>query len=368
MSKNLAVLLSAFPSEYIVISLADLLPPSVALRSHDEDAINIEELAEDLALNGLDVPPVVLVNGDGKYTLNDGSRRMTAAMLLGNTGRTIVGLEEDEIRVRTIGNLDEWDEETQLANQIRLNAHMLETNPKEYFTACLILAEKGWTLQRIAESIKKKPEVVGSWLRAFNVPAEIKEQIIEGKISLGNGKVLADNKKFFDNDVLADLAEESKEMTVEDFKEFMTNKVNEVKELAKTGASKETSVKVFELTPIYPSKKSLADRYEMAVLAHDENPSSETEAELTVIQTILQLTPLDESKRRAQFEKDLADAKTKSEKAKQDKMFKKLGTDSASYILEHGQEAFDEMIAQAKANQAKADAESEDEAEESEEN
>lgn len=347
-TKELTALLNAFQTRTETITLDQILPPKVALRVHEDDADNIQALAKDLETNGLDNPVCVLENGDGTFILNDGSRRWTATGVLADESRNIAGLSVNEITVKVIGLASEWTEEAELANQMRLNTQSLETSPKEYYNACIKLASAGWTVRDIAESINQPQTKVGLWLRSLALPNEIRERVISGEITLANGKTLADNKKHFDMDTLSILADSAAEMTASDFSDKIEETIKKQKESGDNSGETGTKEKVFELTPIFPSRKALEENYSVAMDQFNENPNPTTEATLNFYKELFQVDASSEARRKAEFDKKAEEAKANAEKRKKERVLKSLGTTAADFIKENGQEAFDALIAEAK--------------------
>jgi ParB-like chromosome segregation protein Spo0J len=329
------------------IELDSILPAPLFLRTHGEDEDHIKELATDLAENGMDTPIVVIDNGDNTFTLNDGSRRYTAAMFLDNNGQSIHGVDPTYVPVRVIGNIADWSEADQLANQMRLNSHVLTTSPKQYFEACLKLAATGMNAKQIGAKINKAPAVVGSWLKSLNVPEEWKTPVMEGEITLANAKVIADNKRHLDSDILAGLIDEAKTSTVEDFTKQVTDLVNEAKE--KASNSTDDTPKGFVLTPVLMKKDEIQEQYEKAVAEAEEVPTDFNTGFLSALQTIYQIDPKSASRRQAEYDKAEQDKETKRKAASEAKLIKSLGVKADEFIAEHGEDAFKELLVKARA-------------------
>jgi len=350
-------------SKYLTVSLDNVLTPTVALRTHEDTAENIVELAKDLEASGLDTPLVVLDNGNGTYELNDGSRRMTAANNLYNAGKSIKGLSVGEVTVRVIGMADEWTEAEKLANQMRLNAQMLETSSKEYFTACIKLAQQGWSAKDIADRINKSSALVSGWLRALALPTSVKELVLNQEIALNVGKLLADSKKKFTEEELFDVANHIKdeELNITEATQYVDTLINEKAEKAKAEGSDDSTnatpkEKTFELTPISPKSTYLKECYDRAVEEHLDDASAFNEGKLEAFRILFQIDGASEQTRRLKFEQDKEKAEADAKARKEANLLKNLGVKSVEFIEEHGQEAFDALLAEAKAKASETEA------------
>ena len=333
-------------SIYKTIEIEKILPPTDALRHHDVQSEDIRDLATDLELNGMDTPVLVINNGSDTFILNDGSRRLTAATLLMNEGRSVKGLPVGEVAVRVIGEIADWDSSRQLMNQMRLNAQALETSPKDYFQACLRLAANGLTISKIAESINKPSSLVSSWLKALALPEEIRCFVEDGTISLASGKILVDSKKYFTTDELVEVAEEAKTMSALELSAYIAEELKEKEEAKKANPQGKAEPKevVFTLTPILLGKNDIQIAFEKAQADYESTNSAFNEGVVEAFKIIYSIDAESETLRRNKFEKAIAEKAATSAKKKEENLLKTIGVRSAEYIKEHGREAFDALI------------------------
>lgn len=336
-------------STYKIVPLDNILPPTIALRIHDESAENIQELATDFIENGMDTPVVVLDNGDGTFTLNDGSRRLTAANKLFNEGQSIKDVELGMIAVRVVGLKSDWSTSDELANQMRLNVQVLETSSKDYFTACLKLAGEGWSAKKIAEKISKSPSLVGSWLRSLAVPQGVKDLVIEGEISLSIGKILSENKRKFDDETLLEVAEHCRdeELTTEQASEYITKLIAERQEAGSTNHHQ--TEPVFVLTQIVPKADYLMSLYSDAIDKFGSNPTPFNEGFVEAIKTVYQIDAGSAEAREQKFNDALTEKAETARKKKESNLLKNLGVKVVDFISENGEDAFKQLIETAKA-------------------
>ncbi len=140
----------------------------------------LQELAESIKDNGL-IEPIVVVRSvaPGEYELIAGERRLRACKLAGLTEiRAIIqegASDKDKLDLALIENIQRED-----------------LNPIEEAKAYKKYSEEyKYTQEQIANIIKKNRSVIANTMRLLNLPENIQNMIIEGKISAGHGRMLA---------------------------------------------------------------------------------------------------------------------------------------------------------------------------------
>ena len=140
----------------------------------------LQELAESIKQNGL-IEPIVVVRSvaPGEYELIAGERRLRASKLAGLTEIRAIILEgasdKDKLDLALIENIQRED-----------------LNPIEEAKAYKKYSEEyKYTQEQIASIVKKNRSVIANTMRLLNLPENIQNMIIEGKISSGHGRMLA---------------------------------------------------------------------------------------------------------------------------------------------------------------------------------
>lgn len=140
----------------------------------------LQELAESIKQNGLIEPVVVMQSvAPGEYELIAGERRLRASKLAGmETIKAIVKdpiPDKDKLDIALIENIQRED-----------------LNPIEEAKAYKKYSEEyKYTQEQISKAVNKNRSVVANTMRLLNLPENIQNMIIEGKISSGHGRMLA---------------------------------------------------------------------------------------------------------------------------------------------------------------------------------
>lgn len=140
----------------------------------EEDAL--EDLAQSLRQDGI-IQPVVVRLQDDVYELVSGERRVRAAILAEMA--TIPAL------VRDVGD-DEMLKLGLIENIQRQDLNPIET--AEAYRA--LLQEFDWTHEELAKEVGKKRETVSNSIRLLNLEPDVREAVIQGKISMGHARAL----------------------------------------------------------------------------------------------------------------------------------------------------------------------------------
>ena len=140
----------------------------------------LQELAESIKENGL-IEPIVVVRSvaPGEYELIAGERRLRASKLAGLTEiRAIIqegASDKDNLDLALIENIQRED-----------------LNPIEEAKAYKKYSEEyKYTQEQISKAVNKNRSVIANTMRLLNLPENIQNMIIEGKISSGHGRMLA---------------------------------------------------------------------------------------------------------------------------------------------------------------------------------
>lgn len=141
------------------------------------DEASLEELKASIKHLGIIQPIIVRPIAHGIYELVAGERRWRAAQL--------IGIQEVPAIIKAL-NEEETIEYSLIENLHRENLNPLE----EARTFNRLIAEFGYTQERLAESIGKDRSTIANTLRLLRLPEEIQEALSQGKISEGHAKTL----------------------------------------------------------------------------------------------------------------------------------------------------------------------------------
>ena len=205
----------------------------------------LQELSESIKENGL-IEPIVVVKSvvPGEYELIAGERRLRASKL--------AGFEEIKAIVQ-----DGASDKDKLDLALIENIQRENLNPIEEARAYKKYSEEyKYTQEQIAKIVKKNRSVIANTIRLLNLPENIQNMIIEGKISSGHGRMLA---SITDENKLQELVNQilNEGLTVRDIEE----KVSEEKSLKKSAEKQqdiEISNLIDELQRIFGTKVSIS--------------------------------------------------------------------------------------------------------------
>ncbi|RFT16806.1 MAG: Chromosome (plasmid) partitioning protein ParB [Candidatus Saccharicenans subterraneus] len=140
------------------------------------DDQSIEELARSIRETGI-IQPVLVVPEEDHYRIVVGERRWRAARKAGLRSLPVI-----------IRNLTR---DKQLEIQLIENIHREDLNPLEIAQAFQLLSsELGLTQQEIADRVGKDRASVANYLRLLKLPEEVKNYILEGKLSMGQARAI----------------------------------------------------------------------------------------------------------------------------------------------------------------------------------
>jgi len=140
----------------------------------DQEAL--EELATSIREQGV-VQPLVVTKVEGGYQLLVGERRWRAARL--------AGLDVVPVVVRDVSP------QQMLELALVENLQREDLNPLEAASAYNhLLEEFGMTQQQVADKVGKSRVTVTNTLRLLKLPAEVKEALLQGKITEGHARAM----------------------------------------------------------------------------------------------------------------------------------------------------------------------------------
>ncbi len=149
-------------------------------RNFQKEALN--ELAESIREHGI-VQPIVVRKTKDNYEIVAGERRWRAARLAGLKKIPVVIKDYSEMQALEIALIENLQRE--------------DLNPiEEAFAYKSLIEEHKVTQEEIAKRIGKSRPFIANTIRLLNLDDEIKELLIEGKISAGHARALLtiDNK------------------------------------------------------------------------------------------------------------------------------------------------------------------------------
>lgn len=141
------------------------------------DEEKLQELADSIKEYGILQPLIVNKNGDNKYELIAGERRLEASK--------IIGLEKVPVVIKKINN-EEKLEIALIENIQRHNLNAIE----EAMAYKKLQDEFGLTQEEVAKKVGKSRSAVANTLRLLNLPIEIQRALTSGKITEGHARMI----------------------------------------------------------------------------------------------------------------------------------------------------------------------------------
>jgi len=185
LGKGLGALLPSVPAgatekTYMELAIDQIVPNKYQPRtSFPEDTLN--ELAQSIKSDGIIQPVIVRRSGSG-YELIAGERRWRAAKKAGL--RTIPAVVRDVSEFRTL----EW--------ALVENIQRQDLNPIEEANAySSLIHDFHLTQEELAQRIGKDRSSVANYLRLLKLPADIKEKITRGELTMGHARALISLEK-----------------------------------------------------------------------------------------------------------------------------------------------------------------------------
>lgn len=143
-------------------------------RNFDDQAL--QELADSIKQHGV-VQPIIVRKLDENYQIVAGERRWRAARLAGLKSVPVVVKDYSNIEVMEIALIE---------NLQRQDLNAIE----EAIAYKSLIEEHDMTQEEISEKIGKSRSAIANTLRLLNLPGEIKDFVIQGKISAGHARAI----------------------------------------------------------------------------------------------------------------------------------------------------------------------------------
>ncbi len=140
------------------------------------DPVALQELALSIRGTGI-LQPMVVVPQENHYKIIVGERRWRAAQQ--------AGLKKVPVLIRNMSQVQQYE-----ASLIE-NLQREDLNPIEIASAYQKMsADLGLSQQQIAEKVGKDRASVANYIRLLRLPAEIREMLSTGKLSMGHARAL----------------------------------------------------------------------------------------------------------------------------------------------------------------------------------
>ncbi|CAM4303622.1 ParB/RepB/Spo0J family partition protein [Paenibacillus tarimensis] len=191
----------------VEVSLTQLRPnPYQPRKTFDEDAI--KELAESIKQHGI-IQPIIVRSVVKGYEIIAGERRFRASQLCGNTTIPAVVRNFTDQQVMEIALIENLQRE--------------DLNAIELAIAYQSIMEKfSLTQEELSMKVGKSRSHIANFLRLLTLPAEIKENVSRGTLSMGHARALAGLKDEVKKQELARLSIEQ-EWSVRELEEAIQN-------------------------------------------------------------------------------------------------------------------------------------------------
>jgi len=167
----------------IEIPLADIRPnPYQPRKTFDEDAIR--ELAESIRQHGV-IQPIIVRSAVKGYEIIAGERRYRASQLIGNETIPAVVRDFSDQQVMEIALIENLQREDLNAIELALAYQS-------------IMDKFQLTQEELSLKVGKSRSHIANFLRLLSLPAEVKEHVSRGTLSMGHARALAglkDEKK-----------------------------------------------------------------------------------------------------------------------------------------------------------------------------
>ena len=147
-------------------------------RTHFKES-ELAALAASIKVDGIIQPLTVMRTGTpGKYMLIAGERRLRASKLAGLSKVPVIirdsMTEQEQLRVALIENIQRQD----------LN---IVEEAEAYHS---LIEDFGLTQEQCAEKVGKERSTVANTLRILQLPKEVREDLVEGRLTMGHGRAL----------------------------------------------------------------------------------------------------------------------------------------------------------------------------------
>ncbi len=156
----------------------DRIMPNPDQPRRDIDQASLAELADSIREKGILQPLVVRRLDDGTYQIIAGERRWRAAKM--------ADLHEVPVIVRELAGKGDQLELALIENLQRQNLNPIE----EALSYQRLMNEFGLTQEQVAKKVGKERSTVANALRLLALPEEMREDIVEGRLTPGHGRAL----------------------------------------------------------------------------------------------------------------------------------------------------------------------------------
>ncbi len=205
--------------EVIQVDIEKISPnPQQPRKNFDESTL--KELADSIKEHGIVQPLVVTKIGEDQFQLITGERRWQAAKLA------------DLVQVPAI--VREASEQQKLELSIIENIQRSDLNPMERARAYKrLVSEFGLTQEEVGKKLAKSRVAITNTLRLFNLPEEVQQAVLEGKLSEGHAKAIlsldteAEQLALFRKVVLHNLSVRDVERGVHKIKGYFRKKIKD---------------------------------------------------------------------------------------------------------------------------------------------
>ena len=154
-----------------------LIKPGPEQPRKDFDEKALQELAQSIKEKGVLQPVIVRKSDDGGYYIIAGERRWRAAKA--------AGLKKIPAIVKDV------DQSTALELALVENIQRDNLNPVEMADAFKrLIDEYNYTQEELSKRVGKDRATIANYLRILNLPPEIKDLIVNDRISLGHAKAI----------------------------------------------------------------------------------------------------------------------------------------------------------------------------------
>ncbi|MBF0319172.1 MAG: ParB/RepB/Spo0J family partition protein [Nitrospirae bacterium] len=158
------------------VEIEKVLPNPNQPRKHFDEAA-LAQLASSITAQGVIQPVLVSRNGDGTFTLIAGERRWRAS--------TLAGLKKIPCVIR------DKNREDSLEISLIENIQRENLNPVETAAAFQrLIDEFGLKQEDIAVKVGKDRATVANYLRLLNLPGEIRDYLVSGKLTAGHARAI----------------------------------------------------------------------------------------------------------------------------------------------------------------------------------
>ena len=150
-------------------------------RVFDKEALN--QLAESIKSNGVIQPILVTKQPNGFYSIIAGERRYRASKIAGLTEIPVVIIEADEKKIAEIALIENLQRE--------------DLNPIEEAAAYrALMKDHAMTQEELSQRLGKSRSAIANSTRLLDLPDDVVNLVIEGKLSAGHARTLLGiNKK-----------------------------------------------------------------------------------------------------------------------------------------------------------------------------